>query len=368
MPQSHRRSLRDFFDTEVAGGAVLAVATALVLVVANSPLGDEYQRLLTRDVGMLDVRHWVNEGLMALFFFVVALEVKREVTDGELRDPRRAALPIVAAIGGMVTPAAIYALVTTGHGEAARGWGIPMATDIAFALGVIALVARNAPPALRTFLLTLAIVDDIGAIVVIALFYSEGADLRWLAVAAVALVAVRLAPRVVAVALGAALWYAMHRAGLHATLAGVAMAAVLPSRRATGIEDALHPFTSFLVVPVFALANAGIALDRGTIDVALGSRVTWGVVAGLIVGKTIGITTFSWVACRLRVAALPPSVGWRQLVGAAALGGIGFTVSLFITGLAFDDPSLTDAATIGVLLSSLLAFIAGWGLLRRSVG
>jgi NhaA family Na+:H+ antiporter len=408
-------ALREFLATEAAGGVLLLAATAIALVWANSPWSDAYQTLWSTDLELalghhelvLDLREWVNEGLMAIFFLVVGMEVKRELLLGELRNPRAAALPVVAAIGGMVVPALVY-LALNPSGEAARGWGIPTATDIAFAVGVLALVARSAPPVIRLFLLTLAIVDDIGAIVVIALFYSGSIDVAWLAGAAavVALVCVLrgfgLVATPVFLSLGVALWVAVHASGVHATVAGVIMGLLVPAtpaltreivrsrtddlidvftpeaaRETTRIarqsvsqlewlEHQLHGWSSLLIVPLFALANAGVELTGGAIERAVDSPVTWGVFLGLVVGKTVGISAAAWGAIRAGVAELPQGVSTRQLVGAASLGGIGFTVSLFITTLAFDTAALGDEAKIAILASSAVATALGSLLLRRS--
>jgi NhaA family Na+:H+ antiporter len=349
----------------------------------------------------------VNEGLMAIFFVVVGLEIKRELVEGELRDRRQAALPIVAAVGGMAVPAALY-LVVNPTGPDMRGWGIPMATDIAFALGVAVLVGRRLPASLRLFLLTLAIVDDIGAILVIALFYAGG--IAWVPLAAaVVLVGAAYAVRQAGVlfpplfvVFGALVWLALHESGLHATLGGVAMGLLAPTRphlsreivlsrrdelldvfspgaaRTTSrlarlsvspmewLEHALHPWTSLVVLPVFALANAGVSLSADVLDDAAGSPVTWGVVLGLVVGKPVGIAAFSALACRLGVASLPRGARWTELVGVGALGGIGFTISLFVADLAFDRSALVEEAKIGILASSLLASLAGGILLVLS--
>ena len=408
------RALRAFLDAEVSGGMVLLGATVLALAWANSPWQEAYRDLWGTElvIGLgdqelgLDLRHWVNEGLMAVFFLVVGLEVKREVLEGDLRDPRAAALPVVAALGGMVVPGVLYLALNLG-GEGSRGWGIPMATDIAFAVGVVALLGRRVPGPLKLFLLTLAIVDDIGAIVVIALFYSEG--IKWEALlVAVALLGVVLGLREagvtfnpVFVALGVAVWVAFHEAGVHATLAGVAMAFLTPAKptfsqeimaeqgdelsdvfspraarhtarlarlsvsRMEWLQHSLHPWTSFLVVPVFALANAGLTLSGNALSDAAGSTVTAGVLLGLVVGKPLGISAFAWAACRLQLSTLPQGVRWRQLVGIAAVAGIGFTVSLFIAGLAFESGGMQKEATMGVLASSIIAAGVGTALLLR---
>jgi NhaA family Na+:H+ antiporter len=344
----------------VAGGAVLVVASAAALAWANSPWSDAYNEVWDRDLGPLDLRHWINDGLMSLFFLVVALEVKRELLTGELRERRQAALPVVAALGGVLVPAAIYLAINAG-GSGTRGWGIPMATDIAFSLGVAALIARRLPSGLRVFLLALAIVDDIVAIVVIAVFYSSGIDLLWLGCGvglAVATVALRRSgvPRLsLFLLLGVGMWFALREAGAHPTLAGVAVGWLVPSAPGETWEARLHPWTSLVVVPVFALANAGASLSGSALDAAFSSAVTWGVVAGLVVGKPLGIIAFAWLATRVGLTTLPAGATWRHLTGTAALAGIGLTVSLFVARLAFERADLVEQATIGVLAASLLA-------------
>jgi NhaA family Na+:H+ antiporter len=397
-----------FIRTESAGGIALVVAAAIALAWANSPWRHGYDALWhTRallDVGPVrideDLRHLVNDGLMALFFFVVGLEIKREAVRGELTDRRVAALPVLAALGGMLVPAGLYAIVG-GGGVAADGWGIPIATDIAFALGVLALLGSRVPSSLKLFLLTLAIVDDIGAIVVIAIFY--GGDVEPIALAAaaggVAVTAgmrrlrVDWAPVYVAVAV--ITWYAMFHSGVHATIAGVALALVTPAtsiappttaRRwaarltdapsatdahelaivaresvspAEHLEELLHPTTSFAVLPVFALANAGVHLHGDMLDAPGATRVAAGVVVGLVLGKVAGIVAGAWLGVRTGVATLPAGARWRHLVGVGALGGIGFTVSLFVAGLAFDDPALEDAARVAILAASAASAALG---------
>ena len=406
------RALREFLVTELAGGGLLLVATMVALVWANSPWRAAYEDLwhTTAIVGVdrwaieLELRHWVNDGLMAIFFLVVGLEVKREFLQGELRDRRKAALPIVAAFGGMVVPALLYAAFNA-WGTGAAGWGIPMATDIAFALGVLAVAAPRLPGSLRVFLLALAIVDDIGAIVVIAVFYAGRLDQRWLALSlalAVAVFVLRrsgISSRPPFVALGLGLWLAVHASGVHATIAGVVMGLLVPatprldreivlSRRdelqdvstpeaarqtsrmarlsvseLEWIEHTLHPISSLLIVPLFALANAGVSFSARDLADATTSPVTLGVLVGLVVGKLVGIGGAAWLASKLRIAEIP-DVRPRQLAGVAALGGIGFTVSLFVTDLAFESDALVGEAKIGIFAASLLAAVLGAVLLR----
>jgi NhaA family Na+:H+ antiporter len=410
---SPSHALREFLATEAAGGVLLVVAAVVALVWANSPWQEGYERLWETELAVrlgqweleLDLQHWVNDGLMAIFFLVVGLEVKRELLQGELRDRRRAALPVIAAVGGMVVPAAIY-LAISPSGPESDGWGIPMATDIAFALGVLALVAPSLPSPARLFLLTLAIVDDIGAIVVIAVVYSSSVDMTWLAVAIATVGAVLLLRRLgllitpLFALLGVALWLAVHASGVHATIAGVVMGLLAPADPALNreivrsradelvdvftpeaarqtarmarqsvsqlewLEDLLHGWSSLVIVPLFALANAGIELTADSVGDAAASTITLGVIVGLVVGKTIGISAASWLAVRLGLTDLPEGVTWRDLVGVAAVGGIGFTVSLFISALAFDDAVLVDEAKIGVLVASVLATIVSAVLLR----
>jgi NhaA family Na+:H+ antiporter len=316
---------------------------------------------------------------MTIFFFVVALEIKRELVIGELRDRRVAALPVFAALGGMVGPALIYLAINAGDSGRA-GWGIPMATDIAFVVGALGLLGRRVPSRLRLFLLTLAIVDDIGAIAVIAVAYSGEIAWEWLgvAIAVLSLVPVLRLLRISSVTaylvLGIGCWLAAARSGLHPTLAGVALGLLIPARpiraRAllTELEVQLHPVSCYFIVPVFALANAGVLITEGSVRDALASRVFWGVVVGLLAGKTIGIATSSLLAARLPIAGLPRGVGLRSLVGGAALAGIGFTVSLFIVDLAFDEQRLLAQATLGVLVGSVLSGGLGASVLlpRRS--
>jgi NhaA family Na+:H+ antiporter len=424
VPRLVLQPLQTFLRTEEAGGILLLAAAIAALLWANSPWQASYDAVwhtrLTIGVGgwslAEDLQHWVNDALMALFFLVVGLEIKRELITGELREPRVAALPAIAALGGMAVPAMLYLAINT-SGEPARGWGIPMATDIAFALGVLALVGRGLPPALKSFLLALAIVDDIGAILVIAVFYSGSIDVLPLLAAggllAVVLVLQRLNVRwtVVYVLLGVGVWLATFQSGVHATIAGVALGLATPAvpfqrpravsleahriadntvddpvppdadahqwlhlagltREAVSplarLEHLLHPWTSYVIVPLFALANAGVSISGSTLREALTSGVTLGVVVGLVAGKMAGVTAFTWVATKTGITRLPDGVRWSHLVGVAALAGIGFTVSLFITGLAFQTAAIQEAAKIGILAASLLAALLGALLLARS--
>jgi NhaA family Na+:H+ antiporter len=372
-----------FASSEAASGIILLAATACALAWANSPWQPEYASLLHRSLpvgsGMLrldlTVHEWINDCLMALFFLLVGLEIKREMRVGELASLRRAALPIAAAIGGMVVPALLYAALN-GSGAGARGWGIPMATDIAFALGVVALLGPRVPVALRVFLAAVAIVDDIGAVLVIAIFYT--ASVSWAALAVVAAVLVVLlllnragvqhaAPYLL---LGIVLWIAVLASGIHATIAGVLLAMTIPTRASNSessllerLEHALYGPVAFLIVPLFALANAGVRIG-GPSSSGLSLPVLSGVVIGLVLGKPLGISLASWLAVRARIATLPDGVGWRLIHGVSWLGGIGFTMSLFVGALAFTDQSFLDSAKIGVLLASCVAAFMGWLMLR----
>ncbi len=409
------KPLQEFLHTEAGGAVLLLAATLVALVWANSPFSGAYEDLwgtyLTVDIGgeqiSEDLRHWVNDGLMVFFFYVVGLEIRRELSMGELTDKREAAIPAIAALAGMAIPALVYIAFNAG-GEGARGWGIVMATDIAFVLGALALLGPRCPSQLRVFLLTLAIVDDIGAITVIAVFYSEGIEVVPLLVAAVVLAAILLL-RPVRVWRGPAyfvaglvLWVAMVKSGVHPTIAGVLLGmltavhppqrdAVERAARATRsfrqaptaeagrsaalevgnvlspnerLQQAMHPWTSYVVVPLFALANAGVPLSLDALEAAASSPVTLGILGGLVLGKLFGITVITLLGVRLGLGTLPRGVGTRQLMGGAALAGIGFTVSLFVTDLAFEDPQLQEEAKVGVLVASALAAAVGWALFR----
>ena len=382
--------LREFLQAESAGGIVLLIAAVVAMVWANSPASGAYQALwdteLTLGTGPLapshDLRGWVNDGLMVLFFFVIGLEIKRELITGELREPRVAVLPALAAAGGVVFPAVIFFGIV-GTGEGAAGWGIPVATDIAFAVGVLAVLGSRIPAGVKVFLVSVAIVDDIIAIVIIAVFYSESISLGWVGTAAIALAAVLALRRfgVVVVwpyaVVGMGVWYATDFSGVHATIAGVALGLLTPARPVGGrevlheLEHRLHPVTAFAVVPLFALANAGVDLRGGVLADAASSRVAWGVAVGLVVGKTLGIGLVTLLAQRTRVASLPAGVATGQVWGIAALAGIGFTVSLFIAELAYTDPALVDHAKVGIFAGSAVGAALGVTLLlwtaRRSL-
>ncbi len=373
-------ALRRFLHGQASAGLVLMGAAALALAVANSPLRPSYEALLATYLGPLSAAHWINDGLMAVFFLLVGLEIKREVLDGQLATWPRRTLPGVAAAGGMAVPALIY--LAFNSGPTAHGWAIPAATDIAFALGVMSLLGKRVPASLRVFLAALAIIDDLGAVIIIALFYTAGLSLPDLAAAA-AVVAIlvglnragirRLWPYLL---LGVVLWALVLRSGVHATLAGVVLAFTIPLQGTPGrpdapaqsplhrLEHALHLPVGFLVVPIFGLANAGVPV-LGLSGDALAAPVTLGVGLGLLVGKVVGVYGFSIVAIRLGLADMPAHAGRAQMLGTALLCGIGFTMSLFITLLAFpDDPSLQAQAKIGILAGSLVAGLLGCAILR----
>ncbi len=426
VPKRFVRPVQSFIRTESASGIVMLVMAVIAIAWANSPWFESYFGLLETELifelGPIhlheDLLHFINDGLMVIFFFVVGLEIKRELAVGELSDPKVAVVPAVAALGGMLLPALIYvAIVGTGN-PASDGWGIPMATDIAFSLGIAALLGRRVPLQAKLFLLALAIADDIGAIAVIAIFYTDDLNIAFLVASAFGLVVTWVANRVgirsilFYAVMGVVTWYLMLESGVHATIAGVALGLLTPARsllsaeqfdrRARRIidtypalvrsqadrekvdheaemlswvakesisplarlEHALVLWSSFVVIPIFALANAGVRfagvsiIDAATTDVALG------IAAGLLVGKAVGVPLFTWLAVKLRLGSLAPGVSWGHVAGLGALAGIGFTVALFIGGLAFDDPVTTDLAKIGIFMGSITSGVVGFLILR----
>ena len=412
------RPVLRFLRIEAAGGIVMLTAAAVAIFLANSPWDGFYHDLLETHLSVslgsllgidMALEAWINDALMAIFFFVVGLEIKRELVVGELREPTAALLPAVAALGGMVVPALIYAAFNAG-GEGAAGWGIPMATDIAFAVGVLSLLGKRVPGPVKIFLLTLAIVDDIGAIIVIAVFYTDDLALDWLLVAAgtvIVLVLMRVSriwysPAYIIV--GTFLWLAVFESGVHATIAGVILGIFTPARPllvagtldddvvgriqtsgasapvvrrasfevreqvsvADRLADLLHPWTSFLIVPAFALANAGVVLSGESFVDGLRSPVTLGIVAGLVLGKLAGVSSFTWLAVRGGVCTLPRGATWTTIVGIGGVAGIGFTVSLFITNLSFTSHDITDQAKLGIIAASLIAAVVGSAILGLS--
>jgi NhaA family Na+:H+ antiporter len=356
---------------------------SLALIVANSPLGPAYFYGLHVYVGGLSLLHWINDGLMALFFLLVGLEIKREVLDGQLSSWPRRALPGVAAVGGMVVPALIFVVINWNGEGTLKGWAIPAATDIAFALGVLALLGKRAPASLKIFLTALAIIDDLGAVVIIALFYTASLNIYALAGALAVLVVLAIMNRrgitflPAYLVLGVVLWVLTLMSGVHATLAGVALAFTIPLRASPGhpddthsplhhLEHGLHPWVTYLVVPIFGFANAGVSLAGFSLG-TLVHPVTLGVTLGLFIGKQIGVFAFAAVAIRAKWAELPPHSNWIQLYGVSLLCGIGFTMSLFIGGLAYAEaPVLLDETKIGVLLGSVVSALVGAALLASS--
>jgi NhaA family Na+:H+ antiporter len=387
-PRRALSALQDFLHDEAAGGIVLLLGATVAVVWANSPVSESYTafwgQYLTLGWGPTalteNLQHWVNDGLMVVFFFVVGLEIKRELAIGELHDARAAALPVAAALGGVVVPALIFVALTSG--DAGAGWGIPMATDIAFAVGVLALLGDRVPTGAKLLLLSAAIVDDIIAITVIALFYTESVSLAWLggAVAGIGLVVVLRRLGVVAiwpyVLVGIVVWVATLESGVHATIAGVALGLLTPAGEIGGrdvlatLEHRLHPWSAFVVVPLFALANAGVGFGGGLLSEAVNTALPWAIALGLVVGKLVGISGAVWLAVRTGLGRLPQGVGALHVVAVAAVAGIGFTVSLFISDLAYDDPALTETAKVGIFAGSLLAAAIGSALMvaaaRRS--
>ena len=424
------RPFHEFAAAESAGGIVLLACTALALGWANSPWSESYFSLWEHSLSVgfegaqltKSLHHWINDGLMVVFFFLVGLEIKREMRVGELSSLRHALLPVLAAAGGMVVPAAIFAAFNAGQPGAA-GWGIPMATDIAFALGVLALLGSRIPPGLKIFLAALAIVDDIGAVLVIAIFYTAEISVASLAASAVVMAILVACNRagvrnsVVYGVLGVLLWFAVLKSGVHATVAGVLLALTIPARtridedqfsasarRALddfieasdpeaesvmsnpGQQEALHSLersidlvqspllkmehslqkvVAFAIMPLFAFANAGVMLNAEMLS-TVSWRVVFGIMLGLIAGKVLGVTLASFAAVRFRIASLPDAVGWSQMHGVSWLAGIGFTMSLFVANLAFGSGPLLDSAKIGILAASLIAGAVGWFLLLRS--
>jgi NhaA family Na+:H+ antiporter len=421
------RPFQYFFAKEAAGSILLLLCTAAALIWANSPVAESYHHLWESYIGLsvgdfelrMSLHHWINDGLMAVFFFVIGLEIKREVLVGELATMRKAALPLVAAVGGMVVPALLYAGLNAGTPEIS-GWGVPMATDIAFALGVLSLMGPRVPGALKVFLAALAIVDDMGAVLVIAIFYTSELSLSALGIGGLCLAAMFLANRLavryplVYAALGLALWLAVLKSGVHATVAGVLAAMAIPAwRRIDGrefaqraqsllatferdiepdaerltpdqadavsslevaceavetplsrLEHTLLPWVAFFIMPVFALSNAGVEIGGDFLG-SLAGPVSFGIILGLVVGKQIGVTLFAWLAVRMGMAELPAGASWKQLYGVACLCGIGFTMSLFIANLAFPSAEALDIAKAGILVASLVSGLWGYLLLKR---
>lgn len=374
-------TLRQFLDNEASGGIVLMAIAIIAVIIANSPLAKAYFHLLHVAIGPLSLLHWINDGLMSLFFLLVGLEIKREMLDGQLSTWSRRILPGAGAAGGMLFPALFYTYFNWGHAAAIRGWAIPTATDIAFALGVISLFGGRVPASLKIFLAALAIIDDLGAVIVIALFYT--ADLNFIVLAAAALVVGNLVilncmrvkilwPYLM---LGALLWVLVYASGIHATLAGVILALTIPLKSTPGtpeashaesplhkLEHRLHKPVAFIIVPIFGLANAGVSFAGVSASVFV-DHLTLGIALGLFIGKLVGVLGTVALLVKLKLAELPAKAGWGQMTGVAFLCGIGFTMSLFIGLLAFDDPTLQDRVKIGILAGSVVSGVTGSALL-----
>jgi NhaA family Na+:H+ antiporter len=380
--------VQKFLRLESASGIILMLAAVLALIASNTILSPYYDALLSTPmqirVGPLDIAKplllWINDGLMAIFFFLVGLEIKREVVLGELSDFDKAALPLFAAVGGMAAPALIYAGINLDSPETINGWAIPAATDIAFALGILTLAGSRVPVSLKVFLLAVAIIDDLGAIVIIALFYTADLSLQALAISFAGLLAlislnragvVRIAPYVL---VGAFVWVCVLKSGVHATLAGVVTALAIPLRGSGAdapsplqeTEHKLHPWVAFMVLPVFAFANAGVSFE-GITPAGLLEPIPFGIALGLLLGKPLGILALSYLAVRTGLARLPQDVDWLQLAGVGCLAGVGFTMSLFIGGLAFETSEQLNAVRLGVLAGSLLSGTLGFLILRMQL-
>lgn len=381
MPRAFS-TFREFLRNEAAGGLVLMAAALVALVVANSPLAPAYFAALKTYIGPLSLLHWINDALMAVFFLLVGLEIKREVLDGQLSTWSRRTLPGVAALGGMIVPGLIYIAFNVSDPTALRGWAIPAATDIAFALGVLSLLGSRVPTSLKVFLAALAIIDDLGAVIVIAIFYTAQLNIHALLGAAAVLVVLQglrnfgYARLPLYLAFGVVLWVMVFLSGIHATIAGVLLALMIPIVPTPGapeaaprisplhrLEHALHKPVAFIIVPVFGVANAGVSFS-GLTPAVLGDTLAVGVAAGLLLGKLIGVFGAVVLLVRSGWADLPANATWPQMLGVSLLCGIGFTMSLFIGLLAFDDPAMQDRVKYGILAGSLLAGLAGYLVLR----
>ena len=384
MIQKITKGFTSFFKLEAASGIVLLFAAVIALVISNSELSNLYFSTLERylfiginNFGLkLSVLHWINDALMAIFFFFVTLEIKREFLQGELSNIKQALLPIIAAVGGMVVPALIYVFINLGDGETLKGWAIPSATDIAFSLGVLSLLGKRVPLSLKVFLTALAIIDDLGAIVIIALFYSGDLSIKYLSLMLLAFIALlvinkfnvkKFLPYLI---VGIFLWDFTHNSGIHATIAGVLLAMTIPHRKKDRdfsllikVEHAISPYVAFGIMPIFAFANAGVSLE-GLSFSSLLDKVPLGIVLGLFVGKQLGVFAFSYTAIKLKIAQMPNNTSWYNFYGVGVLTGIGFTMSLFVGNLAFvENMQYMDGVKIGVLAGSLLSTLFGYFLI-----
>jgi NhaA family Na+:H+ antiporter len=384
MPGKFSSLFTAFFKSEKVAGLLLVFCTIVSLVLANSAYGDSYLHLIHSKINLsfssvnlnYSIEHWINDGLMAIFFLLVGLEIERELYVGELSNFRKAILPVLAAIGGMVLPACIHLLFNAGT-ETQAGFGIPMATDIAFALGVLSLAGNRIPVSLKVFLTALAIIDDLGAIAVIAVFYSEDLSLTYFGIAIGIFITLFILGKLkiyylsIYLIAGIIMWYFMLKSGVHATIAGVLLAFAIPSPRTEdrnpsyNLQHFLHKPVAFLILPLFALANTAILLPPDMMS-GLTTNNSLGIITGLLLGKLVGILSISWLAIKAGIAKLPSEVNWRMLTGLAILAGIGFTMSIFITNLAFSDPALVTDSKISILLSSVLAALLGLFVLKST--
>ena len=376
--QINLKPFKDFFRSEQIGGIILIFCVIISLTIANSNLGGAFENILTKKLGFsssniqleYSVSLWINDGLMAIFFLLVGLEIKREIIEGELSSPQKAAMPIFAALGGMLFPAAIYALINS-NSPTINGWGIPMATDIAFALGVISLLGKRVPSSLKIFLAALAIADDLGAIIVIAIFYTE--ELHWMQLfysAGIVLLLITMnrigvKKLIYYVVPGIFLWYFVHHSGIHATIAGVLLALTIPTNPVKDIspleklEHLIVRPVNFIIMPIFALANTNIQFETKMID-GLSSQLGLGIIFGLALGKPIGVTLFSYLSVKLGFAKLPNKANWKHIFGLGLLAGIGFTMSIFIALLSFSNPEYKIEAKFAILVSSVISGILGY--------
>jgi NhaA family Na+:H+ antiporter len=377
--------LREFLDRESSGGVLILLSAALGLLVANSPISKSYFSFLNFDFTLgagiflieFTIQKFINYALMTIFFFVVGLEIKRELTSGHLASMKKALMPFLAALGGVAFPAIIY--LSIAGGVAAGGWGVPVATDIALAVGLLTMIGSRVPESLRIFLLALAVIDDIVAILIIALVYSDGISINWLLISVAVIASIYILKQIniratlIYIGVGVLLWFALYKTGVHPTLAGVILGLLTPNAPKTignsesvieWLEDRFHPASSFLIVPLFAFANTGIALNLDTLEIASTSLIAWGIFFGLVVGKPIGILFSTIVAARLKIAQLPASASTPMIAATGSAAGIGFTVAIFIAQIAFDDRQTQEIAIIAVIAASVVSALLSWVMFR----
>lgn len=367
---------RNFFRFAKSSGNLLVICVILSLLIANSNMGENFQDLLLYKIGPYSISSWINDGLMAIFFLLVGLEIKRELVEGELSSLKSASLPIFAAIGGMLVPALIFSFFNSGT-PYESGWGIPMATDIAFSLAIISMLGRRIPASLKIFLTALAIVDDLGAIIVIAIFYTEKLEIIYLLISGIIILILlifnylKVTKHIYYLIPGILLWYCMHHSGIHATISGVLLAFTIPTNKGTArisplekLEEKLHFPVSYIIMPIFALANTNIKFHNGMVD-ALHSNFGLGIILGLVLGKVIGINLFSFITVKLKISELPSKSNWPLMIGAGLLAGIGFTMSIFIALLSYKgDATIQDEAKFAILVASGIAGFSGYFLLK----